>query len=256
MSKFFLKNKNVVYVGGLGGIGIGSCKALLAKGIANLYIVDKQENPNLISKIQKENQASKIHFCSMDITKPDEIKKCLTDIKDIDVLVNGAGICDDTDVDKEIAINLTGLIKTTILAFELMDKSKSGSGGVIVNISSIAGLKPMKGKAVYGATKHAVVGFSRSLGNDFYLKKTGISVLCICPGYTETPMATLENVTKGTFEYSGDLCKEVLTEKPQSADEMGELLVKIVEINKNGSVWLCRMGTMEEVVLGEYEEPK
>lgn len=45
----------------------------------------------------------------MDITKEDEIKDCLRDIKDIDVLINGAGICDDTDVDQEIAINFVGL---------------------------------------------------------------------------------------------------------------------------------------------------
>lgn len=69
-------------------------------------------------------------------------------------------------------------------------------------------------------------------------------------------MATLENVTKGTFDFSAEICKEVLTEKPQSSAKMAELLVKIIEINKNGSVWLCRIGTMEEVVLGEYEEPE
>lgn len=50
------------------------------------------------------------------------------------------------------------------MAFDLMHKENNGKGGVIVNIASIAGLKPMKGKAVYCATKHAVVGFSRSLG--------------------------------------------------------------------------------------------
>lgn len=53
-----------------------------------------------------------------------------------------------------------------------MDKRKNGKGGVIVNISSIAGVKPMKGKAVYAATKHAVVGFSRSLGVRKYFKGT------------------------------------------------------------------------------------
>lgn len=71
-----------------------------------------------------------------------------------------------------------------------------------------------------------------------------------------TPMATLENVTKGTFDFSAEINKEVLTEKPQTAEEMGDLLVKIVQMNKNGSVWLCRIGTMEEIILGEYEEPK
>lgn len=69
-------------------------------------------------------------------------------------------------------------------------------------------------------------------------------------------MANLANVTKGTFPYSAEICKEVLTEKPQSAERMGELLVEIVEINQNGSVWLCRIGEKEEIFLGEYKEPK
>lgn len=94
------------------------------------------------------------------------------------------------------------------------------------------------------------------LQNKFYFDKTGISVLCACPGYTITPMATLANVTKGTFDFSKEICTEVLTEKPQTAEELAELLVKIIEINKNGSVWLCRMGKMEEILLGEYEEPE
>lgn len=81
-------------------------------------------------------------------------------------------------------------------------------------------------------------------------------MLCVCPGLTITPMAKLENVTKGTFDFCDEINKEVLTEKPQTVEEMGDLLVKIVEINKNGSIWLCRFGTMEEIVLGEYEDPK
>lgn len=63
----------------------------------------------------------------------------------------------------------TGPIQTTIKAFKLMNRNKKGRGGVIVNISSIAGLKPFEAKAVYCATKHGLVGFSRSLGVSFEL---------------------------------------------------------------------------------------
>lgn len=78
----------------------------------NVYILDRQDfelGQKTISQMQEEFPSSKIHYRSMDITKEEEIKKCLQDIKDIDVLVNGAGICDDTHVDQEIAINLVGL---------------------------------------------------------------------------------------------------------------------------------------------------
>lgn len=69
-------------------------------------------------------------------------------------------------------------------------------------------------------------------------------------------MTSMDVVTKGTFPYSAEITTDVLKEKPQTVDEMGEMLVKIVEINKNGSIWLCRIGTMEEIFLGMYEEPE
>lgn len=93
--------------------------------------------------------------------------------------------------------------------------------------------------------------------NSLYLENTGISVLCVCPGLTNTNMANLENVKKGlTFDFCADSSKNVLTEKSQTAKQMAALLVDIVEMNKNGSIWLCRFGTMEEIVLGDYEDPK
>lgn len=88
-----------------------------------------------------------------------------------------------------------------------------------------------------------------------YFEKTGISVLCVCPGLTSTAMSKPENVAKGvTFDFCADSSQNVLAEKSQTAEKMAELLVNIVELNKNGSIWLCRGGTMEEVALATFEE--
>eukprot|EP00128_Syssomonas_multiformis_P006022 Colp12_sorted_trinity150504_noHs@2062 len=65
-------------------------------------------------------------------------------------------------------------------------------GGVIINVASMGGLFPMPFAAVYSASKHGVVGFSRSLG---HLSTNGIRVNCICPAFTATPLV-MDNLEK------------------------------------------------------------
>lgn len=63
-----------------------------------------------------------------------------------------------------------------------------GRGGIVVNIASILGLQPLAGCPVYVGTKHFVVGFDRSFGTPLFFNRTGIKVLTMCPGVTDTPL--------------------------------------------------------------------
>ena len=56
------------------------------------------------------------------------------------------------------------MIRGTLLAIEHMSKEKGGTGGIVVNISSICGLKPVAGSPMYNTTKHGVIALSRTLG--------------------------------------------------------------------------------------------
>ncbi|KAL5292259.1 hypothetical protein ACFFRR_011196 [Megaselia abdita] len=245
-----LSGKNVVYVAGLGGIGLASCKSFLKRRIQNLIIVDVVERPQIIKDLQSGFPETKISFMSLDVSKKPEIETCLRKIiqkiEFIDILVNGAGIVADQNVELSIAVNLTGLINTTLLAIPLMDKSRQGRGGIIVNMASILSFEPFGGLAVYTATKHGVLGFTRSISDDIYYKRTGIACIAVCPGITDTPMIGYEG--KCTFDYSLDMCQGFINAKNrQTAEEMGESLVKVVETWKNGSVWLCDEGKIKEL---------
>lgn len=57
-----------------------------------------------------------------------------------------------------------------------------------MNIASILGLQPLAGCPVYVGTKHFVVGLSRSFGTPFYYNRSGIKVVTMCPGVTDTPL--------------------------------------------------------------------
>lgn len=83
----------------------------------------------------------------------------------------------------------TGTIYGTLLAYhEYFPKYRSGDEAIIVNISSIAGLDAFPISPVYTATKFAVLGFSRSLGDQFHYEKTKIKIITICPGVTYTTL--------------------------------------------------------------------
>lgn len=69
-------------------------------------------------------------------------------------------------------------------------KYKQSEEGVLVNISSIAGLVGFSSIPIYTSTKHAVIGLSRSYGTKVHYERCKIRVVTLCPGVTETPLIT------------------------------------------------------------------
>lgn len=113
----------------------------------------------------------------------------------VNLLVNNAGITgglsfldDDTPRSWEMAVsvNLTALIRGTQVAVQHFRKHLKGNEGVVVNLSSAAGLYPHPEMPVYSATKHGVVGFTRSL--EYMKKKYNIRVVALCPAFADTAM--------------------------------------------------------------------
>jgi len=107
----------------------------------------------------------------------------------LDILVNNAGIVvpgklDETDIktwDEVMAVNVRGLYSMCWHALPHMKKSQ----GVIVNVSSSVALKGVKDRAVYTASKGAILSLTRAMAADYTNDK--VRVNCICPGTTDTP---------------------------------------------------------------------
>lgn len=82
-----------------------------------------------------------------------------------------------------------GTVHGTLLAMEeYIPNYKTGDEGVIVNMSSTAGLDPFPMIPVYSGTKFAVQGLSRSFGTEDHYRRTKVRVLALCPGATDTPL--------------------------------------------------------------------
>jgi 3-oxoacyl-[acyl-carrier protein] reductase len=109
----------------------------------------------------------------------------------VDTLVNNAGIAifrpfpelTLAEWDATMSTNLRSLYLVTSAVLPGMLERKAG---IIVNVASLAGRNPMAGGTAYAASKHAVLGFSKSLMLD--VRKAGVRVVAICPGSVDTPL--------------------------------------------------------------------
>ena len=131
----------------------------------------------------------------------------------LDLLVNASGVGFGGPVERyptkrfdlTFGVNVRGLFMVTREALPLLRATR----GRIVNLASIAGLQPEPGLAVYAATKHAVVGLSRSLSEELFAD--GVRVTALCPGFVDTPMTDFikEQVPAAEMVQVGDCVKAV-----------------------------------------------
>lgn len=176
--------KIVLITGASKGIGL-SCAKLFLK---NDYIVinASRTNPNSF-------KSEDYNFIKTDVSKESDIKKLFETVikkfKKIDVLICNSGFgrfanLADTktkDFDEMFAVNVKGLYLCNRYVLKSMLKKKSGT---IINISSIGGKNGVATASIYSATKHAVMGLSRSLMAE--VRQDNIRVVTICPGSVDT----------------------------------------------------------------------
>lgn len=180
-----------------------------------------------------------------------------------------------------LRISQKGLINSTLTALPYMDKSTGGRGGLIINISSVAGLEPTSAVTIYSAAKHGVTAFTRGMAvstlmgdlifnihtyvymytlkqlfiqNPVFYDHHGVSFITICPGITETDLVANPQ-TKATFEYAKHLAGLLDMAARQGPEICAENLVKVAETGKNGGVYMLDLGEIKEVTFPVFWKP-
>ncbi|XP_031633139.1 fat body protein 2-like [Contarinia nasturtii] len=192
-----------------------------------------------------------ITFCLTNVRDKNDLERALKLVKQnfgsIDCVVTCAGVLNEKDYRLTIEVNLLGVIHTNNIAMEYMTKEAGHNGGLIVNISSVAGIDCAQfSTPVYNATKHGVVAFTRSMGDNFFYEKSGIFIT-ICPGVTLTTFLNdldRKVITVEAFEYSSKKLNHVLK---QTVDEFAAAFIDVLNQDKNGSVWLIDGGKFKEI---------
>ncbi|KAH8379730.1 hypothetical protein KR009_006827 [Drosophila setifemur] len=254
-----LAGKNVVYLGGFGGIGQKCVQELLQRPLKALAIFDLAENAEVLSEWKSKSPNTDIFYQKVDITQKADIeaayKATAGRFGHFDVVINGSGLMNDRLVDLTIQINLLGVINSTLAALEYMDKSKGGKGGVIVNVSSVAGLQPTALMAIYSAAKSGVTTFTRAMSNPIYYAHSGVGFITICPGFTDTGL--LDDIgNKTTVTYHTPMVDMFNKVKRQKPEECARNLVKAIEESQNGAVLMLELGETHVLDIPDQWKPQ
>ena len=207
MSKGFA-DKQVIITGASRGIGFGVAKGFAAAGASLTLIADDPGTPAAAQSIGARGTVA-------DITDPVAIDAALAQHSHIDVLVNNAGLERLTPVGEggdEVEAVFRRIIEINVIGTQLVTRralSKMTHGGAIVNTASIWGrvAEPLFG--AYVASKHAVIGLTKTWAKE--LGPRGIRVNAICPGWvrTEASMLSLKRMAERRNESEEDLLAEI-----------------------------------------------
>ena len=215
-----LNRKKAFVTAGAQGIGRSISERFVAEG-ANVLAVDI--NINLLKEVKG------IESLELDVLNKHKLQKAIKDFKP-DILVNCAGFvhsgtilqATDEEFDEAISLNVKSMFHSIQAAIPSMLKKNSGS---IINISSVvSSIIGAPNRFVYGVTKAAVNGLTKSISVEYV--KNGIRCNSICPGTVDTP--SLHQRLENTGNYEKAL-KDFISRQPMerlgTAREVGDLAV-------------------------------
>ena len=202
-----LQDKIALVTGGSRGIGAAIVERFAQEGatVAFTYLSSAERANALVAKI--ESAGGKAVAIQSDASSFEQaealIKSILDQFGQIDIVVNNAGITDDTLMlgvkeeqwDRVMNVNLKSVFNVTKNVLRPMMKKRNGS---IINMSSIVGMTGNPGQANYAASKAGIIGFSKSIAKEVGSRNIRCNV--IAPGFIETDMTDkLTEETKAAY---------------------------------------------------------
>lgn len=200
-----VEDKHILVTGAASGIGKATAILLASRGAkVTISDINVALGDALANKIVAEG--GRARFIPCDVSQAESVKSLFEQLTDgfgpLNVAINNAGIdhkpqamhlIDDRVFHQNIAVNLTGV--WYCMKQEITQMLQHG-GGHIINIASVAGLRSAPMVAPYSATKHAVMGLTKSAAVEY--AKANIRFNAVCPSFIRTPM--VENVLANVDE--------------------------------------------------------
>lgn len=212
---FSFENQVALVTGAASGMGLATARAFAQAGAA---VALADVNGEAVRAVADELTAAgyKVIGLRCDVADMDQVEAMVNETVStfgrLDAAFNNAGVqspvaatadADPKDYEFVMGVNLRGI--WNCMKFELLQMRKQGSGA-IVNNSSLGGLVGIAERGIYHASKHGVVGLTRSAGLE--CAPLGIRVNAICPGIIETPMVS------GMLESQPEAMAEMMKEVP------------------------------------------
>lgn len=231
------KNRVALITGGASGMGLATAKAFAAAGAA-VVLADLSEEKAVREAealVADGHQALGLRCDVANLTDAEAlVSQTVATFGRLDFAFNNAGVqspvaetadAEPADYDFVMGVNLKGI--WNCMKYELQQMRKQGSGA-IVNNSSLGGLVGIAERGIYHASKHGVVGLTKSAGLEYAPK--GIRINAICPGIIDTPMVS--GMLESQPEAMAELMKEVPIRRLGKAEEIADAVL-----------WLCGPGS-------------
>ena len=236
-----LQGQHAMVTGGSRGIGAAISNILAHLG-ANISLTGRtQDTLDEQANHLKSEYGVEVFMTTGDMSQEPDVEKCFAGavdaLGDITILINNAGVGKSAPFHRmetefwnmTIGLNLTG---TYLCTKQVFGKMRDAGYGRIVNISSTVGLRGYPYIAAYCASKHGVIGLTRTLALEAV--KKGITVNAICPGYTDTDLVAeaVDSIVGKTGRKRDDIQSEIDNMSP-----MGRMVTPEEVAETTG--WLC-----------------
>ncbi|MEK9500160.1 SDR family NAD(P)-dependent oxidoreductase [Gaopeijia maritima] len=218
-----LRDRTAVVTGGSSGIGAECARALAREGAA-VVVAGRSLGPLEAVVAEIEASGGRAIAVRCDVSDEEGVSALAEAARDamgpVDILVNSAGISPSAPLHRTsvavwnqvMAVNATGVFLCTRAFAGAMAEA---GWGRVVNVASVAGLTGGRYIAAYAASKHAVVGFTRSIAEE--LAPRGVTVNAVCPGFVDTPMTdrSVERIADTTSLDAESAREALLSTSPQ-----------------------------------------
>lgn len=218
-----LSGRSALVTGGGRGIGAAIALALARAGVSVAVVARNEEQVVEVATGLREQGFGAFAF-RCDVTDPFQVNDVALAAQEamghVDILVNNAGTASSAalksttlkDWNHMMAVNATG---TFLFTKAVLPGMLERGWGRVVNVASIAGLAGDKYISAYSASKHAVVGFTRSVAAE--VAGTGVTVNAVCPGYVNTPMTeqSLSRISARTGKTHAEALEAMLKQAGQ-----------------------------------------
>ena len=209
--------KTALITGGGRGIGRAIALAFAREGIRIAVAARTAEQINQVAAEIGNDSIAVV----CDVSDPQSVTEMFNEVGDVDILVNNAGIAESATLvnttdelwHRHLSINLSGTFYCTRAALPSMLKK---GWGRVINIASIAGKTGAPYIAAYSASKHGVLGLTRSIALE--VATSGVTVNAICPGYVDTEMVSrgVERITSRTGRSAEEALDTLKKMSPQN----------------------------------------
>jgi NAD(P)-dependent dehydrogenase (short-subunit alcohol dehydrogenase family) len=227
-----------VVTGGAQGIGRRTAE-LLAERKFRVAIIDLQEPKATVEAI--ESSGGEVLSFAGDICREELVEefaqKVLSRFSRVDVLVNNAGISlirpaeETTSAEYRRVIDVN-LIAPFLLARTFGRRMLEARSGSIINVASIAGLLGVADRAAYNASKHGLVGLTRTLAAEWGGR--GVRVNAVCPGWVKTEMDAADQA-RGTYS-DADITQRIPMGRFARPDDVARAIAFLADSSESGFV--------------------